>query len=700
MRLPPALASVLAFDSAGLAPLAGLRAALGVVLPLLVGAAAGHPADGAMAAAGALPVGVASMSGSLPTPPAGLLLATTTGMAVSTFVGSLAAGHPVAVVSTLVVWGFTAGLLVALGKAATITGVQAVIGLVVFGRYPGGAATSAVHGLAVLTGGLVQTALALLLRPPRRWGAERLALSVVYHRLAALATGGAHGGPSGEAIATAADLLTRRAPDVDVLRDLLDEGTRIRLELQALAAVPDLPGVRDVTGAAAGRLRSLARAIGDGEAPPPEPPDLADAVSALRDTAAATTGRTGTRTRFTAARAAAMLGQLRAADRLAAALAGERRIPLPLVAGLRPVWRLRGSATDGVRRLRETATDPSAPAFRHALRLAVLLPVADLLARLTPGGRGYWVPLTAAVVLKPDYAATAQRGLGRVAGTLLGVVVTGLLISVERPTGGALVIAVAVTAWASYALFAASFAVYSFALTALVVLLVSTGDPKPLAAVADRGLDTVIGGAIAMAGYLVWPTREQRTLLPALGRLLDTLADYAGPILDGYVNGRYDDQGDRPVLAARARAARRARADAQASLDRARAEPERVRPDVEVPMSLLGAARRIVISLHALRTTLQDTVEHEPLPEVASARDEVVQALRDLADGVRHGRRVELPDLRGAQHELERLADVSPDSLRGRRLALVAAHLDPLVDSIDTLAHVLADRSSAGVAGG
>src|SRR4051812_18915794 len=137
-----------------------------------------------MAAAGALPVGVAAMTGSLPTAPTGLLIATTLGMSLSTFVGSLCAGHEAAVVVTLAVWGFVAGLMVVLGRAATITGVQAVVGLIVFGRYPGGIGSSALHAAAVLIGGLQQTLYAVTLRPLRALGPERAALTNVYRQLA------------------------------------------------------------------------------------------------------------------------------------------------------------------------------------------------------------------------------------------------------------------------------------------------------------------------------------------------------------------------------------------------------------------------------------------------------------------------------------------------------------------------------------
>ena len=51
MRLPAGVGRALAFNRAGLAPGRATRAALGVGLPLVIGAATGHPADGAMAAA-------------------------------------------------------------------------------------------------------------------------------------------------------------------------------------------------------------------------------------------------------------------------------------------------------------------------------------------------------------------------------------------------------------------------------------------------------------------------------------------------------------------------------------------------------------------------------------------------------------------------------------------------------------------------
>jgi hypothetical protein len=92
-----------------------------------------------------------------------------------------------------------------------------------------------------------------------------------------------------------------------------------------------------------------------------------------------------------------------------------------------------------------------------------------------------------------------------------------------------------------------------------------------------------------------------------------------------------------------------------------------------------------VISLHALRATLDDATEHVPVPEAAGIRDAVVAALRALAA---HDATA-VSGLRDRQESLDGAAAHDPGSLHARRLAVVAAHLDPLVDSIDTLAHVM-----------
>jgi uncharacterized membrane protein YccC len=679
-----AIGRALAVNSSGFRPTAALRAALGVTLPFAIGIAIHHPIEGSIAAAGAIPAGVASMIGG-GRRRIGLIAATTASTTTTTFIGGLVAGHLPLTLLALVGVGFAAGIAVSLGQEASIVGIQAVVGLAVFGRFPSSVAASAAHAGFVLAGGAIQGLITALARSPQPFTTERRALATAYGQLADLAVDVSRSGTAAAtSTAAAADLVARRAPgdDVDLLRGLTDEAVRIRLELHSLAAFPTVPGTDDVTRAAAAWLRGTAASLFELDPPPEENPALAAAVDRLRaDRGSAPAGRDGTGTRYVAARAAALLGQLRAVDRLVAALAGVRWFQLRPHAASASMLMLPGRAGDIARGLWNAATSPQSPAFRHAVRLAVMLPLAEEASHLLPGQRGYWVTLTVVVVLKPDYSATVERGLARVLGTGLGVVLAGLLIVAVHPLGALVTVLVALLAWSSYLVFSASYALYSFSLTSLVVMLLSPTGGTSLVVVGDRGLDTLAGGIIAMIGYAAWPTWEGQALDAAVARLIAALADYCDIVLAAYA-----DPGamDRSAIDRAATAARRARVDATASLDRALAEPSRAGSDTERAAGLLASARRIVISLHALRTTIEDAEEHAPLPEVDDARAALTHALRSLAAGDPAG----LDDLREHQERLTDLAGQDPTSLHARRLGVVAAHLDPLVDSINTAAHV------------
>jgi uncharacterized membrane protein YccC len=54
------------------------------------------------------------------------------------------------------------------------------------------------------------------------------------------------------------------------------------------------------------------------------------------------------------------------------------------------------------------------------LRLMACMGVAGLVSEVLPLQRSYWVPLTVAIVLKPDYGSVFARALQRGIGTVVG----------------------------------------------------------------------------------------------------------------------------------------------------------------------------------------------------------------------------------------------------------------------------------------
>jgi len=59
--------------------------------------------------------------------------------------------------------------------------------------------------------------------------------------------------------------------------------------------------------------------------------------------------------------------------------------------------------------------------FRHAIRLAALIALGNILERGFYWHRSYWLPLTIVLVLKPEFTTTFSRGLLRIGGTIVGL---------------------------------------------------------------------------------------------------------------------------------------------------------------------------------------------------------------------------------------------------------------------------------------
>jgi uncharacterized membrane protein YccC len=701
LRAP--LAAAVRMDRAGLRPWAAARATAGVVVPLIAGVAAGQPTIGATAGFGALSVGIPSITAS-PRTPTAIMLATSAGMGLATFVGSVTGLVPALHLVVLTVAGFVAGLLVAAGPGAAQVGVNAAIALIVFGRFAAYPGPAAVHAGWVLAGGLFQTALAAGVRSPRPLQPQRAALAAAYEALAT-ATMAQPPIQVAEAAAAAGSAVHRwleagDRPESVPLQGLVDELDRIRQEIHALNFERAALGAEGDGGRLADQAGDLvARALGqaaDALRQGDEPTGI-DAVAVqllevadnLQHPAAGEQARPGSAARFSGARVAALAGQLRAVSGMVTALSGARRVALPVAAALAAdaVVVLPGALLSILRQIR-AATSPSSPAFRHAMRLAVVVPLAAGISELVPWQRGYWLPMTALIVLKPDFAATISRGAARLVGTGIGVIAAAAVVAALHPHGAALIALIAACTWIGYTVFIANYAIYAVFLTFLVVLLLSSAERSALSTVTDRGFDTLIGGGIAIAAYLLWPTWEAKTLRAATADRYEALRRYLSAVLRAYLEPQSRDTG---ALARLAGDARRAQSSVVASLERARAEPARGRPDVERYAGVLASGRRIVGGTHALASHLQDSQRQVAVPAAAVLVGQLDEAMAALVQAIRAGSPPgPLAELRQSQRDLAAAAAAGQTS-SDRRGAVLAALLDSVVDSINTAASLLGE---------
>jgi uncharacterized membrane protein YccC len=669
--LRQALSEVVRFDPGGFSAVAGARVALGVVVALVVGRlVGGEPAEAAMAV-GALLAGV---PGAVAVRRISLraMVAVTLVMALSVFVGSATGELGWLHTGVLVPWCLAGGLLVSLGGPAASVGLQGIVAMIVFGQFA--EPPPAALGLAgyVLAGGVTAIAALGLTRSPVTSAAQRRAVAGALAALAAMADAGAtarSGVASAEELDLAVAVLGRSlqsdAEEAVQMRALVDVARRARIEMLAIEGFErrlSRPGgdpgawraaVEGALVEAAAVLRALgyglrrAEPCRGGVAPFEEAVHSAQMV--LRGQVSGGRGEevapcdseqgpgpgrdrpAGAVAAALEQHLAALAGQLRAAFDLvhSAASRGPRHRPL------RGVLRSAQFGTSGEIRqgldILRTHSSLRSPVGRHAVRLAFVVTAAEILARDTGLDRGYWVALTAAVVIRPEFAATFSRGLARMVGTSVGVLLAGLLAIVLHSSTPAEFVAIGLLCAAACSTFRVSYALFSGFLTGLVVLLVGIVTSNTLTVAVFRWEDTLIGGALALVVYGLWPTWSQQQAPWAFATLALRQRAYLSAVLTelGGVGSLQLEQ-----IGRLARDARLAKADADEALARAASEVEGRRFSLTAGQGIRAALSRVSLATHGLRADLEGGRIERPMPEIVPLARALSAALESASAGL------------------------------------------------------------------
>ena len=210
-----------------------------------------------------------------------------------------------------------------------------------------------------------------------------------------------------------------------------------------------------------------------------------------------------------------LAGQLRMVFQLASSATEEEPEWSPKM-GLAPPWKLQ--VRSWLATLRANL-DLRSAAFRHGVRLAVCVAIGDAIGRSINTRRNYWLPMTVAVVLKPDFGSTLSRGVLRLCGTLAGLIVATILFHAFPITAINQLLLIGVyTFFLRYA-GPANYGVFSVAISGLIVFLVAATGVAPSEVVTQRAINTGIGGVFALIAYVLWPTWERTTVTEAIAEL-------------------------------------------------------------------------------------------------------------------------------------------------------------------------------------
>jgi len=520
------------------------RAALAICVPLSLAYAAGQAALGVLPATGGLLGTLADTGGPYLSRVKRVGSAAVFGGAAGLAIGSVTHGHGWLAVLALVVVAGVSGLLSALGDIGSVTGLQLLV-YTSLGAGPIGALRPVWHTAAGFLAGVVWALILILpgwLRAP--YWREQRDVAAVYDTLAGLlsSAGGDEFTARRQALTSALnsaydELLTARSTASGLNRQ------RARL-LGALNASHLMAEAAVTLGMAGARppplvidvVSRLADAIRTGAPPPMIPPswDQSPAMLSLRD---------------------AMAEAARALSRdWYRAWPSPRRRP----AAGRVNW-------------------------IFTVRLMACMGAAGVVSEVLPLQRSYWVPLTVAIVLKPDYGSVFARALQRGIGTVVGAVAGAALLVLVH--GAWLLIPFAVLAALLPFGRSRNYGLLATFLTPLVVVLIDLLNPAGWELAGDRLIDTLIGCAIVLLiGFAPWPMswyshlpgQYARAALDVCRYLEVALGADPGSGGSGAGSGSGAGGGAPPARSRMRRSTYRALADLRAEFQRTMSEPPSV----------------------------------------------------------------------------------------------------------------------------
>lgn len=653
-----------------------LRNTAAVIVPLALGIATGRVSIGLGIAVGA----VVTMYSDQPGPyrqRLTWLLAVSAAGGAAAFIGMVFGGQLATLLAATVIVGFAGALLVVFGDAAGRVGLAAMILLAITAAQPATSAWAALQSAALIAcGGLLLTLFSIAAWPLQPYGPERAALAGVYRGLAALARQRNVDSSAAPALSEGMTALQHtllgphraRGPVMDSFGVLLELAERIRLELTALTGSECGETITQlVRGEAATALEGTGNTIAGGGSDADADQAMTRSLRAVRAAESGLATSDGSVDIASARHFHALAGQLAAAARNAgrASTAGALRAEqedLHLPRAVRP---------QSAASILVASLTPRSAAFRHAVRTAICLAAAVWVGHLLALSRGYWIPMTVAIVLRADYGATFSYGLLRVAGTVTGLLLTTGLLHFLPPDPWVRLAVMAVLCAGFRYFGTVHYGAAVTALTGMVVLLLALAGEPAAPAMVSRLIATVVGSAMALAAYGLWPTREHEQIHTTLGRLLRAYAAYLASL--GAAANAQERRETRNAV-------RLARANAEAALGRLLAEPATSPSVAELAQLLLTNSNRLARTAMGLDAAL-NVPGAVPEAKFQTLISQGAGALKQIAAAVEKKAPAECisPRLRAAQRELAGAPD-------GAELATLS---DRLVDNINTLGHIV-----------
>jgi hypothetical protein len=279
------------------------------------------------------------------------------------------------------------------------------------------------------------------------------------------------------------------------------------------------------------------------------------------------------------------------------------------------------------------------PELRLAFRATVAATLGYVLSKLLALPQGYWVVITAVIVMQASLGGSVKAAADRMAGTLAGAGF-GALISIVVPHASDVTLGFAVVAAiAPMALLAALRPSFRVApITALIVVVPSPGSTVgPLAYAIERVAEITLGNLIGVGVALfVLPSRAHDLLAESAARVCELNAELLGVAMDAFVFGHSRES--QPNLHARIRSALKT---IETAADEALRERRSHLTELIDPDPLVRTLYRVRHDLVMIGRATLDPMPTEMVPRLEESllgvRDASVALLLEIAEALRTG---------------------------------------------------------------
>ncbi|HKG05701.1 MAG TPA: FUSC family membrane protein [Pedobacter sp.] len=158
--------------------------------------------------------------------------------------------------------------------------------------------------------------------------------------------------------------------------------------------------------------------------------------------------------------------------------------------------------------------------FRHSLRVAVVMLIGFVLAKMLNFSHSYWILLTILVISKPGFSLAKERNYQRLIGTVAGAFIgMGVLVYIQDKNTLFFILLVCMIG--CYSFQRKNYVVSVLFMTPYILILFDFLGIGGLSVARERIYDTLIGSGIALiASYSLFPNWEHEKLKEAL---IDTL---------------------------------------------------------------------------------------------------------------------------------------------------------------------------------